>query len=81
MLLEATRALEEGIVRDPVDADMGLILGIGFPAWRGGVLRACDTEGIANVAARVEALASCGGRFEPSALFTDTARRGGRFRG
>ena len=81
MLLEATRALEEGIVRDPVDADMGLILGIGFPAWRGGVLRACDTEGIANVAARVEALAACGGRFEPSALFTDTVRRGGRFRG
>jgi 3-hydroxyacyl-CoA dehydrogenase/enoyl-CoA hydratase/3-hydroxybutyryl-CoA epimerase/3-hydroxyacyl-CoA dehydrogenase/enoyl-CoA hydratase/3-hydroxybutyryl-CoA epimerase/enoyl-CoA isomerase len=81
MLLEATRALEEGIVRDPVDADMGLILGIGYPAWRGGVLRACDTEGIARVAARVEALGSCGGRFEPSALFTDTVRRGGRFRG
>ena len=31
MLLEATRVLEEGIVRDPSDVDMGLILGTGFP--------------------------------------------------
>ena len=36
MLLEATRVLEEGIVREPGDVDMGLILGIGFPPFRGG---------------------------------------------
>ena len=35
MLLEATRVLEEGIVREPADVDMGLILGIGFPPFRG----------------------------------------------
>jgi hypothetical protein len=81
MLLEAARALEEGIVRDPVDADMGLILGIGFPPARGGILRWCDTEGIGAIAARVEAVRGCGGRFEPSALFSDMARRGARFRG
>jgi len=81
MLMEATRALEEGIVRDPVDVDMGLILGIGFPPARGGILRWCDTEGIDKVAARVAALHECGGRFEPSALFSDMARRGARFRG
>ena len=39
MLLEATRVLEEGIVREPGDVDMGLILGIGFPPFRGGILR------------------------------------------
>jgi 3-hydroxyacyl-CoA dehydrogenase/enoyl-CoA hydratase/3-hydroxybutyryl-CoA epimerase/enoyl-CoA isomerase len=81
MLLEAVRALEEGIVRDPVDADMGLILGIGFPPFRGGILRWCDTEGIDRVAARVAGLESCGGRFQPSELFLDTARRRGTFRG
>ena len=45
MLLEATRVLEEGIVREPGDVDMGLILGIGFPPFRGGILRWCDTIG------------------------------------
>ncbi|MFH1266942.1 MAG: 3-hydroxyacyl-CoA dehydrogenase NAD-binding domain-containing protein, partial [Planctomycetota bacterium] len=39
MLLEATRAMEEGIVREAADVDMGLILGIGFPTFRGGLLR------------------------------------------
>lgn len=81
MLLEATRALEEGIVRDPVDVDMGLILGIGFPPFRGGILRWCDTEGIDRIAARVERLRDHGGRFAPSQLFTDMARRRGTFRG
>lgn len=81
MLLEATRVLEEGIVSDPLDIDLGVTLGLGFPAWRGGILRWCDTEGIANVAARLAALGERGGRFAPSALFTDTLRRGGRFRG
>ena len=45
MLLEATRVLEEGIVREPGDVDMGLILGIGFPPFRGGILRWCDQSG------------------------------------
>jgi len=45
MLVEATRVLEEKIVREPADVDMGLILGIGFPPFRGGILRWCDAEG------------------------------------
>ncbi|TXT35731.1 MAG: 3-hydroxyacyl-CoA dehydrogenase [Planctomycetota bacterium] len=45
MLLEATRVLEEGIVAAPHHVDMGLILGIGFPPFRGGILHWCDTEG------------------------------------
>jgi len=35
MLTEATRVLEEGIVREPSDVDMGLILGIGFSTGKG----------------------------------------------
>ena len=42
MLLEASRVLEEGIVREPADVDMGLILGIGFPPFQGGPLRWAD---------------------------------------
>ena len=69
------------IVADPLDVDLGVTLGLGFPSWRGGILRWCDSEGIANIAARLEALRGHGGRFMPTALFVDTLRRGGRFRG
>ena len=46
MLTEASRILAEGIVREPGDVDMGLILGIGFPAFRGGLLRWADNLGL-----------------------------------
>ena len=48
MLTEASRVLKEGIVREPADVDMGLILGIGFPPFRGGMLRWADTLGLAD---------------------------------
>ena len=54
MLLEATRVLEEGIVREPADVDMGLILGIGFPPFKGGILRWADSEGAAKSLERLE---------------------------
>ena len=56
MLLEATRVLEEGIVREPADVDMGLILGIGFPPFRGGILRWADTEGAGKILERLGAI-------------------------
>ena len=62
MLLEATRVLEEGIVREPADVDMGLILGIGFPPFRGGILRWCDTEGAAAIVERLAKYAPLGKR-------------------
>jgi 3-hydroxyacyl-CoA dehydrogenase/enoyl-CoA hydratase/3-hydroxybutyryl-CoA epimerase/3-hydroxyacyl-CoA dehydrogenase/enoyl-CoA hydratase/3-hydroxybutyryl-CoA epimerase/enoyl-CoA isomerase len=39
MLTEAARVVEEEIVREPGDVDMGLILGVGFPTFRRGLLR------------------------------------------
>jgi 3-hydroxyacyl-CoA dehydrogenase/enoyl-CoA hydratase/3-hydroxybutyryl-CoA epimerase/3-hydroxyacyl-CoA dehydrogenase/enoyl-CoA hydratase/3-hydroxybutyryl-CoA epimerase/enoyl-CoA isomerase len=79
MLLEATRALEEGIVREPADADMGLILGIGFPPFRGGILRWCDTEGAAAIVDRLAKYASLGKRFEPTETLKRHARTGETF--
>ena len=45
MLLEATRILEDKIVRDVRDVDLGLIFGIGFPPFKGGLLFWADTLG------------------------------------
>lgn len=79
MLLETTRVVEESIVREPGDADMGLILGIGFPAHRGGILRWCDAVGAGNVLKRLESFASLGKRFAPTALLEQNAKTGAEF--
>lgn len=70
MLLEATRVLEEGIVAEPYHVDMGLLLGIGFPPFRGGILHWCDTEGASAVADRLAKYSSLGKRFEPTDSIT-----------
>lgn len=79
MLLEATRVVEEGIVREPADADMGLILGIGFPPFRGGILRWCDTEGADKILERLKRFESLGKRFEPTETLLRHARTGEKF--
>jgi 3-hydroxyacyl-CoA dehydrogenase/enoyl-CoA hydratase/3-hydroxybutyryl-CoA epimerase/3-hydroxyacyl-CoA dehydrogenase/enoyl-CoA hydratase/3-hydroxybutyryl-CoA epimerase/enoyl-CoA isomerase len=63
MLIEAHRILAEGIVRDKDDVDMGLILGIGFPAWRGGLMRWAETEGKEKIAAKLKRYEHLGARF------------------
>ena len=70
MLLEATRVLEEGIVAEPHHVDMGLILGIGFPPFRGGILHWCDTEGASAIADRLGKYGSLGKRFDPTESIT-----------
>jgi 3-hydroxyacyl-CoA dehydrogenase / enoyl-CoA hydratase / 3-hydroxybutyryl-CoA epimerase / enoyl-CoA isomerase len=79
MLLEAVRTLEEGIVREPAHVDMGLILGVGFPPFRGGILRWCDTAGAAALVDRAAKYASLGKRFQPSPLLVDMAKSSKRF--
>ncbi len=79
MFLESTRVLEEHIVREASDVDMGLILGIGFPPFKGGILRWCDTEGASKVLAKAESLAHLGKRFAPTETLLDHARNGKLF--
>lgn len=66
MLVEASLVLMEGIVRDPSDVDMGLILGIGFPAHQGGLLRWADTQGLPRVVDRLAKYEKLGIRFQPT---------------
>ena len=68
--LDALRCLHEGVLRSEADANIGSILGIGFPAWTGGVLRYIRqySGGPAGFAARAEGLAArYGDRFTPPA--------------
>lgn len=70
MLLEATRALDEGIVADPRDVDLALLLGIGFPPHRGGLFYWAEGLGQSEVLRRLETLRPLGERFEPTARLT-----------
>ena len=79
MLLEATRVLEEGIVREPGHVDMGMILGTGFPPYRGGILRWCDSEGADTIVKTAEKYAPLGKRFEPTELLKKMAKSGEKF--
>ena len=49
MLLEATRVLQDRIVRDVRDIDLGLIFGLGFPPYKGGLLHWADRLGAAKI--------------------------------
>jgi 3-hydroxyacyl-CoA dehydrogenase/enoyl-CoA hydratase/3-hydroxybutyryl-CoA epimerase/3-hydroxyacyl-CoA dehydrogenase/enoyl-CoA hydratase/3-hydroxybutyryl-CoA epimerase/enoyl-CoA isomerase len=66
MVVEASRVLTEKIVREPADVDMGLILGIGFPAFRGGLLRWADSLGLDKVLEKLRRYEALGPRLQPT---------------
>ncbi|MEK7691353.1 MAG: 3-hydroxyacyl-CoA dehydrogenase NAD-binding domain-containing protein, partial [Bdellovibrionota bacterium] len=67
MINEAARCLAEGIVAHPDDVDLGMIMGTGFPPFRGGLLRYADSLGSRKVLEKLRKLVGkCGKRFEPS---------------
>jgi 3-hydroxyacyl-CoA dehydrogenase/enoyl-CoA hydratase/3-hydroxybutyryl-CoA epimerase len=65
--LETARCFEEGVLSTPRDADLGAVLGWGFPVWTGGTLSLIDTVGVAAFVAECDRLAETyGPRFAPS---------------
>ena len=66
MVNEAARCLEEGIVSRPLDVDLGMVMGTGFPPFRGGLLRWADTRGVEEIIERLDALAAAAPRMAPS---------------
>lgn len=69
-LVPTARCYAEGVVQDPQSADLGAILGWGFPVWTGGPLSYIDTIGIEGFVETCDALtASHGERFSAPALF------------
>lgn len=80
--LETVRLLEEGVLTSVADANIGSILGIGFPAWTGGVLQYVNgyPGGPAGFTARARELADrYGERFTPPRLLVAKAESGESF--
>ena len=51
---------------NPIEADMGLILGLGFPAFRGGALRYVDSIGLQAFCDLADRFVELGAMYEPS---------------
>ncbi len=80
--LEAARTMEEGIVTDPREADVGSILGFGFAPYTGGALSYIDGMGVKAFVDLAEKLAAAyGDHFKPTPLLKDMAARGETFYG
>ncbi|MGH8529628.1 MAG: fatty acid oxidation complex subunit alpha FadB [Nevskiales bacterium] len=76
MIIETARCLEEGIVETANEADMGLILGIGFPPFRGGALKYADTLGLKTVVENTGKYQQLGKLYEPTAKMKEMAAKG-----
>lgn len=75
MLNEAARILEEGIVDSAAAIDLAMIMGTGFPPFRGGLLRFADSLHLRAVLERARALQDeVGDRFAPPPLLEQLAR-------
>jgi len=77
--LEAVKCYDEGVLTSVADANVGSILGIGYPGWTGGVLQYVNqySGGLKGFVARARELAQrYGPRFEPPASLVERADRG-----
>src|SRR5580658_5294954 len=80
--LETARCIEEGVVTDVREADVGSILGFGYAPFTGGTISYIDGMGAKAFVALCSELANtCGDRFKPSKLLIDMAKKGETFYG
>lgn len=76
---ETVRCLEDNIVASPAEADMAMIMGVGFPPFRGGPCRYIDQIGVANYVALCDKYAYLGKAYEAPAKLRDMAQNGETF--
>nr|WP_031467605.1 3-hydroxyacyl-CoA dehydrogenase NAD-binding domain-containing protein [Sciscionella sp. SE31] len=77
--LETVKCLDEGVLRTVQDANIGAIMGIGFPPWTGGVVQYINNYpgGPAGFVTRTRELAKrYGDRFNPPASLVEKAEKG-----
>ncbi|WP_434931469.1 fatty acid oxidation complex subunit alpha FadJ [Shewanella sp. HL-SH5] len=80
MLNEAVRCLEEGIIANARDGDIGAIFGIGFPPFLGGPFRYIDSLGPKNLVDTLNRYQKLyGDRFAPCEMLKNMATEGTHF--
>ena len=82
MINEASRCLEENVVDNARYLDMAMVMGTGFPAFRGGLMRYADEIGAAKIVKSLRELqAALGDRFAPSQLLLAMEKNNTNFYG
>ena len=82
MISEAARCLDEQVVRAPEELDLAMVMGAGFPPFRGGLLRYADSIGLPTVVERLRIQeAESGARFQAPDVLVGKARLGKGFYG
>lgn len=79
LVIECSRCLEDGIVGTPVEVDIALIYGLGFPPFRGGPFRYADAIGLKALNDKAAKFASLGKLYEPTAQMIQLAEAGRNF--
>lgn len=80
MVNEAALCLQEGIIENPTDGDVGAVFGLGFPPFRGGPFRFIDSFGADNVVKVLQQLQNQhGSRFAPAPILMEYAQQGKKF--
>ncbi|MDO5666692.1 MAG: fatty acid oxidation complex subunit alpha FadB [Alcaligenaceae bacterium] len=79
MCNEVARCIDEKIVASPDEADMALIMGLGFPRFRGGALRHIDQTGLKDYVELCDRYAHLGKAYEAPQILRDMAAKGETF--
>ncbi|MNN31581.1 Fatty acid oxidation complex subunit alpha [compost metagenome] len=80
LVIEAARVLQDGIALRPLDIDVTMVHGYGFPRWRGGPMKYADTVGLAALLADIREYEKEDPLFwQPAPLLVDLVQRGQNF--
>jgi len=79
LLIECSRCLEDGIANTPIEIDIALVYGLGFPPFRGGPFRYADAVGAQKLREKAEKYASLGKLYEPTEQIIKLAEAGSTF--
>ncbi len=80
MINEGARIVDEGIALRPLDVDITMLFGYGFPRWRGGPMKYADMVGLDTILADIRSFENEDPAFwKPAQLLVDLVERGENF--